>query len=82
MMNPRHQLTIEDVASLAEVAGHVTQAELEDGWRRLARRLVQEEHRESTTSLFAGRTRLHGLACQRFRRELRPNSRARFRAYR
>ena len=61
MMNPRHQLTIEDVASLAEVAGHVTQAELEHGWRQLAQRLAQEEHREATTSLFAGRTRLQGI---------------------
>jgi hypothetical protein len=53
MMNPRHQLTIEDVASLAEVAGHVTQAELEGGWRQLARRLVREEHRGSAISLRA-----------------------------
>jgi hypothetical protein len=82
MMNQRHHLTIADVAFLAEVAGRVTRAELEDGWRQLAKRLAQEEHREATTSLFAGRTRLHGLACKRFRRELRPNSRARLRAYR
>jgi hypothetical protein len=82
MMNPRHHLTIADVAFLAEVAGRVTQAELEHGWRQLAKRLAQEERFKSTTSLFAGRTRLHGLACNRFRRELRPNSRARFRAFR
>jgi len=81
-MNPRHQLTIEDVASLAEVAGRVTQAVLEHGWRQLAKRLAQEERLVSTTSLFAGRTRLHGIACKRFRREIRPNSRARFRAFR
>jgi len=81
MRNAPHHLTIADVASLAEVAGGVTQAVLEHGWQQLAKRLAQEEHRESTTSLFAGRTRLHGLACKRFRRELRPNSRARFRAF-
>jgi hypothetical protein len=61
MMNPRHQLTIEDVASLAEVAGRVTRAELEDGWQQLARRLAQEERLKSTTSLFGGRTRLQEI---------------------
>ena len=81
MMNPRHHLTIADVAFLAEVAGRVTQAELEHGWRQLAKRLAQKERFESTTFLFAGRIGLHGSTCTGFRREIRLNSRARFRAF-
>jgi hypothetical protein len=82
MTNARRHLTVADVVSLADVMGRVTEAELEHGWQQLASRLGQVEGLESTTSFFAGRTRRHGSPCTGFRREIRPKSSARFRAFR
>ncbi len=52
MMNARYPVTIEEFASLAEKAlGHVTEAELDRGWQRLASRLAQGHHLQPPISL-------------------------------
>jgi TolA-binding protein len=51
-MNGRHPTSIEDVVALAEQAlGQVTEAELNQGWQRLASRLAQEQDLQPPISL-------------------------------
>ena len=51
MKNARDSMTIDDVVSVAEQGLGMSEAELNQGWQRLASRLAQEQHPEPVVSL-------------------------------